>query len=320
MKKPELTVITTVHNGENYLEAGIACILQQTFTDFEYLIVDDGSTDQTAQLLKDIADQDQRVKIITNETNLGLTKSLNLSLGLAQGRYLARHDCDDFALPNRLAEQYEYLNSQPNFFLCGTDFDYIDSAGRRTVRHSSDTPLTPEAIAKRLPKKNCYVHSTIMFRNEGVKYREKFYYSQDYDLYLMLLTSGKRLGIVPKKLVQYRWDPYAISFSNRQKQHLFAVVGRRFYQERLRTGQDSYDSWNEQSILTLPNTSENKRVLLEDRLTFCLQNGQPGLAGAILTEATAQHVRLPLFKRIAFQTFIRYPALYSLYRRLRYHE
>lgn len=318
MISPKVSVITSVFNGARYLESGIASILNQTLGEFEYLIVDDASTDRTPAILHQIARRDRRVRVIKNDANAGLTRSLNIALDQARGTYIARHDSDDIALPPRLAEQSVWLDCHPEVFLCGTDFDYLNGQGGVIEHDSRRLPMSADQIAERLEQKNCLVHSTIMFRNDRVRYREKFYYSQDYDLFLLLRSQGRRLAIIPRKLVQYRWEAGAISFRKRRQQALFAEQARRFYFQRRQNGRDDYEQWNEQSILKLPDRGDEAAVLWEDLITLYLQNGQIRLARDIYRQAENKPIPAP--KRFALQIFLLFPAIYRLYRYFRYHD
>ena len=118
MKKPKVTVLMSVYNGERYLHESIESILNQTFKDFGFLIINDGSTDNTPKILKSY--KDQRIKIISNKNNLGLTKSLNKGIKLAKGEYIARQDVDDVSLSERLEKQVKFLNSYPSYAAVGT--------------------------------------------------------------------------------------------------------------------------------------------------------------------------------------------------------
>jgi len=128
MKNPEVTVLMSVYNGEKYLREAIDSILNQTFTDFEFLIVNDGSTDRTAEILRSY--DDPRIIIINNEKNIGLTKSLNIGLRMAKGEYIARMDADDVSMPERLQKQIELLNQKKNTGLVGTYYTIINEKGK----------------------------------------------------------------------------------------------------------------------------------------------------------------------------------------------
>ena len=110
----------SVYNGERYLRPAVESILNQSYPDFEFIVIDDGSADNSRNILAEYAVQDSRLRIIPNETNLGLTRSLNKAIGLAHGRYLGRQDADDISLPQRLERQVAFLNAHPEVGLVGT--------------------------------------------------------------------------------------------------------------------------------------------------------------------------------------------------------
>ena len=111
----------SVFNGEKHVNSAIKSILNQTFRDFEFIIIDDGSKDNTLKVIKEYAKIDNRIKVIRNLTNIGLTKSLNKAIKLSKGEFIARQDTDDISLPNRLEKQIEFLQKNPDCALCGSD-------------------------------------------------------------------------------------------------------------------------------------------------------------------------------------------------------
>lgn len=125
---PRVCVIISVYNGGLYLHETLENTIDQTFTDFEFIIIDDGSTDHTWDLLT--AYPDYRIKLFRNPENIGLTRSLNRGLTLAGGTYIARQDGDDVSLPTRLEKQLEYLQTHSNVALLGTAYRLVDNAGR----------------------------------------------------------------------------------------------------------------------------------------------------------------------------------------------
>ncbi|MBZ0310357.1 MAG: glycosyltransferase, partial [Anaerolineae bacterium] len=127
---PEISVVMSVYNGEAYLKQAVESILNQTFPDFEFIILNDCSIDRTANILQDYAERDSRIKILHNEQNLGLTASLNRGLRAAQGAYIARQDADDISLPTRFAEQVHFLNQNPDVVLVSGNIEQINAAGQ----------------------------------------------------------------------------------------------------------------------------------------------------------------------------------------------
>jgi len=236
---PKISVIMSVYNGENYLKESIESILSQDFKNFEFLIVDDGSNDKSYTILKGYAKNNKRIKIFKNNDNLGLTKSLNLLLNHAKAPYIARMDSDDISLPTRLSKQYKFLSQNKDIFLVGTRAFNINSKGK-IISHPI-LPTNSIEISDTLPKINCIHHPTIMFRNEGYSYREKFIYAQDYDFYLNLLSAEKNFYNLKEPLLKYRITEDSVSHRESLKQRKFAKEARKFYLERVKNGTDSYN-------------------------------------------------------------------------------
>ena len=173
-----------VYNEEKYLEEAIESILTQTFTDFELIIVNDGSTDSSLETIKRY--NDRRIKLINNSKNLGIAKSLNIALKEAKGKYIARQDADDVSLPNRLEEQLKYLEANLEVGVVGTNVYNIREDG--TVVGSSSLDLEP--TFEKLLKGNRIVHGSVMVRKHVLEehnyYNEDFLCSQDYELWLRI--------------------------------------------------------------------------------------------------------------------------------------
>jgi glycosyltransferase involved in cell wall biosynthesis len=273
MAKAKISVIMAVYNSEEFLEETIRNIINQTFNNFEFIVIDDCSTDNSLNIIKNYTKQDKRIILIENKKNIGLTKSLNKGLRIAKGKYIARIDADDIALSERLEKQYKYLEEHQDIFLIGGAALVIDKNGKEIKKYK---PIVNENQLKRLLKKgNAIYHPTVMFRNEKNNfYREKFYYSQDYDFYLTMLLKGKRLINIPDLLIKYRINPEAISFSQRTKQKLFAEKAKEFYHQRLKHGKDEYDKFNPSEILSIDvEKSIDKMVLAaEIKASFKLNN------------------------------------------------
>ena len=246
---PKISVIMSVYNCFPFLSESIKSVLVQPLKDFELIIVDDSSTDKSIEIIRKFMEKDKRIKLIKNKKNIGLTKSLNKGLKIAKGKYIARIDTDDISLPNRFQIQYQFMKENPNIFLTGGTAIIIDENEKEIKKYK---PITNEGKLKKILKKcNAICHSTIMFKNEKNNfYREKFYYSQDYDFYLKMLSEGKRLLNIPDVLIKYRITPEAISSLQRTKQKLFAEKAKEFYLQRLKTGKDKYESFNPNDILS----------------------------------------------------------------------
>lgn len=236
MNAPKVTVLMSVYNGERYLREAIDSILNQCFEDFEFLIINDASADNTEEILKNY--KDSRIKVIINKKNLGLTKSLNKGLKIAKGEYIARMDSDDISLPKRLEEEVKVLDLDGNIGLVGTYCFVMDEEGRILSRLSS----LSKSIKNGLMSVNQFVHSSVMIRKKCLDatgyYREEFKFAQDYDLWLRISESFKIMNI-PKYLHKWRFDTKSISFSKNEEQSKYAALALKLAKERRLKGEDS---------------------------------------------------------------------------------
>jgi glycosyltransferase EpsE len=162
--QPKVSVITTVYNGEIYFDRSVPSILSQTYGNFEWLIVDDGSTDQTPTLLAQIAQQDSRVKVLS-PGRLGFVKALNYAISKASGEYIARQDFDDFSSPERLQKQVDFLDSHPSVGLVGCH--YIVEDENRQERYIRMVPESHDAIVNTMAKCIPFAHTLVMFRKNA---------------------------------------------------------------------------------------------------------------------------------------------------------
>ena len=219
MKKPLVTVLMAVYNGEAYLEEAVESILAQTYQTIEFLIIDDASTDRSPEILQ--AYQDQRIKLLRNEANLGLTESLNVGLAQAQGKYIARMDADDVSYPQRLAQQVAFLEIHPEIGLCGTWAMDLNK-GTQIPRIF---PCDDQAIRFTLLKYNPFVHTSVMFRTQLIRehyltYDTHFVYAQDYDLWTRMANYTK-IANLPEFLVQYRIHNKQVTVGRFEQQEVY---------------------------------------------------------------------------------------------------
>ena len=191
---PTLSVITGAYNVADckYLARSVMSVLEQTFSDFEFILCDDGSTDGTYEILKKYADSDKRIKLIRNEKNLGLVKTLNKCLAIAEGRYIARHDCDDYNDITRFEKQVKYLDSNPEVSVLGTAAYLFDENGV----WGKDT--MPRVIKNTdFLFNNPYKHGSVVFRREallkagGYRIAKETVRNEDYDLFMRIQTFAK---------------------------------------------------------------------------------------------------------------------------------
>ena len=208
---PRVSVVIPVYDGAKHLRAAVECMLQQTLTDIEVIVVDDGSTDETPEVLRSFMGV-PRLRVITHVTNLGLVASLNAGIEAAQAPLIARMDADDWSAPTRLARQVALFDSDPRMVLSATHFAVVDAAGgaHRVIPTFGSRGRLMLAMAAF----NCIGHSTAMFRKDVVEraggYRAEWMPGEDYDLWLRLLPLGS-VGVVPSVEVRYLDNPNGIS-------------------------------------------------------------------------------------------------------------
>lgn len=198
---PQISVILPVYNTEQYIKEAVESILNQTFTDFELLVLNDASTDKTLEILEQF--NDPRLKIITNEQNLKVVKTLNKGLAIAQGKYIARMDADDIAHPQRFEKQVHFFNKHPNIDFVGT---WVQTFGSESNLMRAATEH--EHIKVRLFFLNPIFHPAVMFKREsfekyGFKYDEKYTNAEDYGMWVKAIDHIKFANI-PEVLLKYR--------------------------------------------------------------------------------------------------------------------
>lgn len=229
MNNPRVTVLMSVYNGEKYLNEAIDSILSQTYTDFEFLIIDDGSTDRTSDILNSY--DDPRIRIVTNKENIGLTKSLNRGLKLSQGEYIARMDADDISLPERFEKQISFLEHHSDVVLVGTAKWIIDKKGN--VLYGDTPPLEPSY--RNLLNSNQIVHGSVMIRRDILLeyngYDERFRKCQDYALWLQI-SKKYRLYNIPQFLYKLRLHDNNISQIN-DESILYYLLAKRLASSNL---------------------------------------------------------------------------------------
>jgi glycosyltransferase involved in cell wall biosynthesis len=206
---PLVSVVMPAYNARRYVAEAVESVLAQTFADFEFLIVDDGSTDDTAAILQKFAALDHRIEVIT-QPNSGVGAALNAGLALARGRYIARMDSDDICLPLRFEKQVEYLERTLDCVLVGSRVMIIDSDGTSLFEMDS-VQLTHEKIDELLMRARwSIVHPSIMMRTDIVRrlggYNNDLVPVEDHDLFLRLAEVGK-LANLPDVLLKYRKHP-----------------------------------------------------------------------------------------------------------------
>jgi len=218
-RAPLVSVVMAVHNDAQYVRAAIASILLQSLHDFEFIIVDDGSTDRSAAILEGYAREDSRIRLLTNARNVGLTRSLNIGLDAVRGSFVARMDADDIALPGRLATQVGVFRRLPDIVLCGTNTIRIDAAGKRLA--VGEWPEDRGILGWYALFRPAVAHPTAMYPaslvSEGVRYDERLRTAQDYELWSRLLQHGDAT-VVQEPLLLCRLHRQSITGARRAEQ------------------------------------------------------------------------------------------------------
>jgi len=208
-----------VYNADKYLPLAIESILNQTYSNFELIIIDDGSTDSTFQIISKAAGRDKRIIVFRNKTNLGICKSLNKGLELAKGKYVARMDADDWSYPARLEKQLSFLKDHPGTVICGSAIEICDN--RLKVKNKRYYPISDKEIRKKILKINPFAHPATMYqRAVAVKaggYNEKLFTVEDYDLYFRLGNLGKFANLSDTLLkLRIKYDSISCTNATRQ--------------------------------------------------------------------------------------------------------
>lgn len=195
-----------VYNAKRYLKEAIESVLNQTYPHFEFIIVDDGSTDRTLDLLRQYEKKDSRIRVISR-SNTGIVRALNDGIEAASGDVIARMDADDIALPARFSRQLERMKSESNLVILGTNFYFIDKSG--SIVKSGNVPGDHENIVENILKGNggAIIHPTTMIRKDALVkvggYREEAQFTEDLDLYHRLSHVG-RMANLDEVLFKYR--------------------------------------------------------------------------------------------------------------------
>jgi glycosyltransferase involved in cell wall biosynthesis len=218
---PKISVIMSVYNCDKYVREAILSILDQSFSDFEFIIINDGSTDKSREIIESI--KDERVILINNQ-NKGLTKSLNEAVKLSKGEFIARMDADDISLKDRFEKQINFLNLNLDISMCGAWADFIDAD--ENFLKTYKRPITDKEIKKKIIFHNPFIHSTVMIRKEIFSkvglYNESFRFAQDYELWTRVVSKFKTANL-SEVLLKYRVLNESITKSKNLKVRLLGI-------------------------------------------------------------------------------------------------
>ena len=231
---PKISLIMSVYNGEDYLAETVESVLCQTFTEWEFIIINDCSTDNTSKILAEYASKDARVKVHTNKTNLRLPSSLNKALSLAEGKYIARMDADDICMPDRLQKQYDFMEANPNVDLSSCRFltlkNGVYSSGGCGGKGDS------ESIKALLLVTNPILHPGIIAKADVIKelgYDKNFTCTEDMELWTRFVLNNKRVEILSEYLMIYRLHDKQITETTLDKQKNEVIKIQKTYLSQL---------------------------------------------------------------------------------------
>lgn len=219
---PKVSVIMAVYNGSDYLREAIDSVLCQTYDDFELIIVDDASTDNSLEIIKSY--KDERIVIICNENNMKLPRSLNKGISKAKGEYIVRMDADDICLPDRFAKQVDFMEKNLDIAASSGNYIIIDADGnvkKKLLWTIKSHRLTGELLNRYAKIPSPLVHPAAIIRksvfDEGILYNPQYSSAQDYDLWLKI-NSKYKLGNISDVILKYRVHDKSISSVKREAQ------------------------------------------------------------------------------------------------------
>ena len=223
MNGPEISIVLPAYNCESFLKEAIESILNQTFKDFELIIINDGSTDKTEDVIKSFSDP--RIIYLKNEKNSGLVYTLNKGIDIAKGKYIARMDGDDIALPARLVKQKAILDEYPDIVVAASTITFINEKKESEGNWLLDRKtIHPFEIRKHLPYENCIAHPSVMIRSQilkELKYKSYQKNIEDYDLWLRIISKGYSIMKTEESQLLYRIHDSSITSMHLKKNNFF---------------------------------------------------------------------------------------------------
>lgn len=260
---PEVSIVMSVFNGAQYLRESIESILQQRDVSLELIVVNDGSSDNSAEILMEIASSDPRVVVIEQQ-NAGLTAALIRGCQVARGEFIARQDADDISLPDRLSQQRDALRQDKSLVFISSSAQGIGPNGEmlEVVSRSTDPDVATQQLL--FEKTGPPAHGTVMMRRAAYEavggYREEFYFAQDSDLWLRLGRRG-RLKYLPEVLYAWRVSPSGISTTRHTAQWRFGDLGQACHAAVLQ-GKSEVPYLSEAADLAFKIRSEKRQPLM----------------------------------------------------------
>ncbi|QKJ29926.1 glycosyltransferase [Mucilaginibacter mali] len=287
--EPKITVLMPAYNAGPYIGEAIASVLKQTFTDFELLIINDGSTDNTASVIHSYACRDSRIVLI-NQENKGVSAALNTGLSHARAPYIARFDADDICYPDRLRVQYEFITAHPEYSIIGSAVDYMDVAGRFIFTHHPEAHLNEEI--QELKYTVCpFIHSSVFYKKDAIigsgGYNEHAYTFEDHFLWVNILKDHKACNL-SQPLIKVRLNPGSITIDEKWRTKKFRDIKYSTLKKRSITAADGDELQAIGRRQYLPKIKEGSYYALCGK-KFLVNNYQPELAREHIAKAISLH-------------------------------
>lgn len=277
---PSISVVMPVYNAAKYVHAAVESILRQSYGNFEFIIIEDASTDDTPLIVEKYSVEDPRIRIIKNERNSGVAASLNKGLDNARGEFIARMDADDISYPQRLRKQMDFLIKNPDICLVATSYERIDEEGN--ILAPIVLNLDTKTLKMLMRCDNYISHGSVMFRREPIiklgKYREKCLHTEDHDLWLRIIEKYD-IALMPEILYQFRITRQSVSSKYAMEMAYYKNLILKFAEERQKFGKDSYEKLVKEPISIEP-TSEKQSLA-----SLHLQRGLAFLSSNIKNQA-----------------------------------
>ena len=234
--RPDISVIMSVYNGETYLEEAIESVINQTFQNWELIVINDCSTDRTAEILESFALRDERIKVHTNEVNLKLPSSLNKAISLSCGKYIARMDADDICLPDRLEKQYKFMEERKDVALSSCRFMTVKNGVYASGGAGGRCDF--EAIKSMLLVANPILHPGVIAKADVMKnlnYDTTLTCTEDLELWTRMVMSNQKIEILPECLLIYRLHDKQITSTTLERQHTEVLkIEQKYYGSMLK--------------------------------------------------------------------------------------
>ncbi|MDO8927294.1 MAG: glycosyltransferase [Sideroxyarcus sp.] len=289
MATPIVSVVMPVYNGERHLAEAIESILTQTFSNFELIIIDDGSTDGSLAILKEYEKRDARIRLIARE-NRNLATTLNDLIDLARGEWIARMDQDDIALPHRLERQLQWMQ-ETKADISGSWIKTFGTSGSSVLKH----PQTDAANKMELLFGSCFAHPTVMMKTALVKqlrYDKAWEKCEDYDLWERAARAGWKMTNVPQVLLLYRQHGAQISSASLSKQLQLSQEIRHRYWGYIFDSMRLEKTWIDEVLkLRDPSSPKSNLDYVDAAFTELMQNNEGEARKVVFEHATRLYLR-----------------------------